>query len=551
MIEPAALARDQEFTVDASVGGRWRGKQVNIVDPTRSAIVVWEESVYSDNPLNKGGDYQLHVAEPFMRLDNIDYKFEEFPNQLQVEGHNKTVTKHRVSLMQVAPLGLLVSAPDKLTDEARLAYLEAHLATDADRQVLLQYYWASGIQLNQLVRCREYLKKSLAVRPVDVDWHRSYQATAQWSGDQGSLLPEYDAMLAKDPGNPDLLYLRGRIEPYGVDSAKFFDAALQKVPNHGFIWAAKAYQLVGAGKFDEGLAAIEKAIATDNDHGEWKAIRRNALQALGRHDQVIRELEQKGPENDGSEWSKYPLVIDALLAQGKVDEAKAKYEKLVEIIDRDMPGDPLQLKSKGQLTLFAASKNYGELRTAAAQSSDPLVRSAWSFTANLCDGRLDEAATDVQSIPLKVRGIDVVCLSIAWRNAHKEQEAQTSLKQAIELLSEGSSNHQIVAGWLRDPPVDLETLLPKLTDLAFEPDDKAIVLLALAGSNRSKGDKLIEFAKRLNAWPSNHNAFVEATLAAMRRSCSGRFIRRRRRCRLRASAPAARFQFDARPTGGS
>ena len=84
------------------------------------------------------------------------------------------------------------------------------------------------------------------------------------------------------------------------------------------------------------------------------------------------------------------------------------------------------------------------------------------------------------------------------------------------MLSQGSSNYQIVADWLREPPADLQALLPKLEDLAFEPDDKAIVLLALAGINREQGKSLIEFAQRLNAWPSKHNEFVNASIAAMR-----------------------------------
>ena len=68
---------------------------------------------------------------------------------------------------------------------------------------------------------------------------------------------------------------------------------------------------------------------------------------------------------------------------------------------------------------------------------------------------------------------------------------------------------------MREPPADLSMLLPKVTELVLEPDDKAIVLLALAESNRAGTDKLIEFAKHLNAWPSNHNDFVDATLSAM------------------------------------
>jgi hypothetical protein len=161
------------------------------------------------------------------------------------------------------------------------------------------------------------------------------------------------------------------------------------------------------------------------------------------------------------------------------------------------------------------SKKYDELRAAADQAGEPLVRTAWRFTANLYGGHLEEAEADLQALPAKIRGMDALCLSIAWRNAHRDDKADECLKEAIQLLSDGSPEHQIVAGWLREPPADLTSLLPKITDLSFEPDDKVIVLLALASGNRPGREQLVEFAKRLNAWPGNRNAFVEATLAAM------------------------------------
>jgi len=516
VIEPAALAREEAITIPSGVIGRWGGGQVNIADPTRSAIVVWEESVYAEDARDQSADFKVHVGEPFSTFDHIDYKFEQFPHTVRVEGRTKSATKHRVGIMNWSPVQLLMGMPEAITDDARMDYLESHLATDDGRAALLQYYWAAGIQLNQLDRCREYLKKSLDERPVDIEWHRSYQSSSQWSGKQEELAPEYDTMLAKDLGNPDLLYLRGRIESYSADSENFFDEVLRKDPQHGYTWAAKAYQFVSAGKFEEGLAAIEKAIAANSDRGEWKATRRNTLQALGRHDQVIRELEEKEPQNDEADWVTYPLLIDVLLAQGKIAEANEKYAQLVESLDRDMPGDPLQLKLKGQLVLLMTSKKYDELRSLAAQANEPMVRSAWSFIANLGAGQLDDAAADTQALPLKIRSIDLLCLSIAWRNAHKEPEAQASLQKAIELMAEGPNQYQIVAGWLREPPADLSTLLPQVTELVLEPDDKAIVLLALAGSNRPGTDKLIESAKHLNAWPSNHNDFVDVALSAMR-----------------------------------
>lgn len=158
VIEPAVLARDQEFTIDSSITGRWGSGQVNIADPTQSAILLWEEAVYAEFPGGPGGDEKPHVAEPFLTLDSIDYKFEEFPREVRVEGHNNKVTKRRVGLEKIPPLELLVKAPELLTGESRMGYLEAHLATGADRDVLLKYYREAATEQNQLPRYEKFVK---------------------------------------------------------------------------------------------------------------------------------------------------------------------------------------------------------------------------------------------------------------------------------------------------------------------------------------------------------------------------------------------------------
>ena len=517
VVEPAALARDEEFTMKGSILGRWQGNQVSIADPTRSAVISWEESIYAARPRDQGSDFKLHAGEPFAQFDNIDYKFAEFPNQLQVEGGSKTVTKHRVGLVKMTPIELLVNAPDALPGDAKLAFIESHLAADENLDLLLQYYWQVAVEQNQVARCRDYLKKSLSARPVNRDWHRAYQTAAETSGESASLAPDYDAMLAKDPGNADLLYLRGRVEPFGSGSLQFFDAALEKDPHHNFTWAAKAFLLGSTGEFEQALVAIEKAIEADKDRSELKDSRNQILQALGRSDQVAEESRMKTKsDNDGPGWAHYSDLITVLAFQGKLAEAETALTEYSAAIDREWPEDPLQLKLKCRATNLLMAKKYGELQAAIAELKNPLLRSAWNFTMHLCEGKPNDAATDLASAPPASRGFDELSLSIAWRNAHNPAAAQECLKRAISAISSGTAEQKIAAQWLQKPPADLDELLPKLTDLTLAPDDKVIVLLALAEPGRRGREKLIAFAEKLSVWPSARHAFVENSLAAAR-----------------------------------
>ncbi len=517
VIEPAVLARDEQFTIPASIWGRWRGREVNLVDPTHSAAIVWEESVYAKNPRDQSGRFQLHAAEPFLNLADIDYKFEQFPRRLQVEGGTRKVVKHRVGMETAAPLEIIVGAPDALTGARRLDYLEAHLATAPTRDAtLLHYYWQAVIEQQQIARCRDFLKRFLDLRPVDVEWHRVYQSAADLAGQPTQLAAEYDAMIAKEPESADLLYLRGRIEPYGADSRRFYDAALRKDPNHSFTLSASAFLLSSTGQFEEALAAFEKAIASDPQRGDAKGLRRQALLGLGRQEQVIRELREQIKPVGETHWENYPDLIHALAYQGNLAEANRVLAEFGGILDREWPQDPLQLKLKSRLYVLFEAKKYDELRAAAGEVRDQSERSAWVFTSYLCEGRPQDAATAVESLPMTTRGISYLCLSIAERNAQRDDQSKQWLQRAIDAFASGTGEERIVAQWLNHPPADLSQLLPKITDIALEPDDKAVVLLALAGTKGSGSEQLIALAERLNAWPSSRQTFVKTTLAAMR-----------------------------------
>jgi tetratricopeptide (TPR) repeat protein len=108
VIEPAALAREQEFTIASSISGRWRGKQLNVVDPTCSAILLWERSVYALNRVDQTYESKIHVGEPYYSFDRIDYKFMPFPDSLRAEGRNAKLTKQRVGIEQAEPMQLLL-----------------------------------------------------------------------------------------------------------------------------------------------------------------------------------------------------------------------------------------------------------------------------------------------------------------------------------------------------------------------------------------------------------------------------------------------------------
>lgn len=516
VIEPAALAREEQFTMDDGIIGRWSGSNVEVVDPSRSAVVVWEESIYSRQAGGGGGDFRLHVGEPYLRLEDIDYKFEEFPAQIKSEGHREKIAKHRVRLEAVTPLQLVINAPEALAGQYGLDYLEAHLATTEDRRDLANHYLVAAMKAEQMDRCRDFFKKGLDSQPVDVDWHRAYQTIAEASGRGEELKSEYDALVAKNPDSADLQYLRGRVEPFGADCAPYFEAALKQDPQHNFTLASQSFRRSAAGEFEDALAVIDRAIEVHPARVELRDQRGQILHSLGRHDEVVEEIRRQIAATEGAAWGLHLQLIDALCTQSDAAAAERAAEEFAQIVDRDWPEDPMQLKLKGQMTAMLAARKFAELQSAVAGLKEASQQAGWTFLIGLCEGRTEDAAAALESFPASSRGISYLALSIAERNQPGGDGEPKSLQKAIDAMAAGNQEERIAAKWLEKPPADSSQLVMHLADLSMTPDDKLIVVLALAAAAGENRAELMALAEKLSKWPSARRPFTNMVMETMR-----------------------------------
>ena len=262
---PKAIAPGSEpvdFTIASGWWERFFREPAYVIDPSRSAFLIWQETTYSAKPQNGnlgGESFALHIAQPFTTYADVDFLFQPFPAEVKVSDRTREVKKTRVGLEVVTPAYLPQQNFDQHTLEEWLGYLERHMSVSPTDHMLLGSYTLLASQHDQWDRCLKFLRSRLGDRPVNVEWHRAYQQSSELAGQADGLAAEYDDYLKQDPNNSNMLYLRGRL----------------------------------CGRVSETLAYLDRAIAQD-DKNKWRSSQK-AIRCLRKAGLTKRKPRPKRP----------------------------------------------------------------------------------------------------------------------------------------------------------------------------------------------------------------------------------------------------------------
>ncbi len=340
VIKPSDLVEPVEFRMETSWFSRFFAKPVFVLDPARSAVVCWEEAVYSERPNQDGGDIKVSMGQSYAFYDDVDYVFEDFPHEIRVE-NDKTTSKTRVAMYTENPLDVLMDERCSLNGDEKLQFLETRLVTAPGDQHIFGVYAYLAQRDNALPRAVSFLESRLNQRPVSVEWHRTYQTIRELTGNFDDLVASYDKMLAADPDNSRLLYLRGRLEPLMDKAIAFYERAIVADESNSYAWSAKAWHLLTAGEFAAGIIACDKSLAIRTDRVDVDMTRRALLLAMKQYNSIEQELNQV-VKDEPLNVSAAVLMAKVLTLQGRDDEASKVKADLVAAA-RSRSADPAQV----------------------------------------------------------------------------------------------------------------------------------------------------------------------------------------------------------------
>jgi len=370
-----------------------------VINPDKMALVIWEQTEYVKGPdpnSKKEMPFQLHVGQLCYTFKGVDYRFEDFPREIRVKGGSRPLKKSRVyHEVSIPPAQAMAWIRETAGDEASDAFVRRLVASNPTNDLYLPLLSISSKPAEAIA----LMRTRLADRPVLVEWHRMYQELCERYEPKHDLETEYRAYFEKDNADNTLRYLLGRVVENDDESDKLFQQAASGNDPCPEAFGALAYGALTSGRFEEALAAWDKALALRPGKSSFTSGRTQALLGLGRYGDLLQTVQagrKKQPLNlqlaaeeielrmrQGDKNGARQIITDYVAAvKQKFDpEQAASWESYLEAMYRYSDGDvdgygERMLQSGAYEYKFETAISLGKVEEAIAAAKDHAGRTA-------------------------------------------------------------------------------------------------------------------------------------------------------------------------------
>jgi tetratricopeptide (TPR) repeat protein len=502
LLEPKLPGADP-FDIDIAQSwfARFRSKPGFVIDPSRTAVVVYSNVPYSETPMpGTISKDTYHAGEGLVQYPHVDHRFEELPKQVDL-GNSHVVYRTQLSTEEINPLYLEGNTSGDMKSLCAMAM--RRLTADPRDTALLEQLAANMISSQQTAPLAEFVRTHLADDPPLITWHRVYQ---NLPGDHKKLIEEYDRLLAAHPQSGDYLYLRGRISDSASEALLLYDRAIAADPNCMFAYLAKSLQWKSHGKYAEAAELLATA---------WRRLHSDAATSLKPHEAAYfrsrigeERLESlisagKYAEFDSVEKEtrsllgrseESPLVYLSLLRQGNAEAIGLHRGAVSNRLARLAAQSPLLFASQ-RLTSAMYESDLASMRTAAMQMPEPPRQQLLDSIA-FDEGTENECKTVLGSSNEITLILQKLLTSLRCRDLN--QPFEESRNEAIKLMQSGGAAPVALASIFQKSPA---ATIEEVDDVFLEDRERGIILIALAYENPPQKEAMLRYAKRLLTIP--------------------------------------------------
>lgn len=498
-------ALDEEFDIDVSTGywTRWLSYPAWVLNVGGAAQVLSETHHYAENPAPSESVYS--AGENLVFVPHVDYLFEQAPSQLRVEGKSTEVVKQQLSVTNEPTNDIMQYVFRETSPEAALRYAESRLTIDPSDAGLLELYTAAATQVGAAERAKKFLQQGFEARPVSVPWHRMYQDSHVSVAEKNELIQQYDALLAAEPNNGELLYLRGRITPEHDPEREYYLRSISADPQLNYPWNALGYQACTMGEWKECKDYIQKALDLNADEGVL-ATQHMARLGLHEEDELIAEHTAKlaalSPQDS---FPTVTLLTQTLVAKGDLARAKQEVDDWEAKVQ---PGDAARTHLqdyRGMLELMAGDLSSVEQRVSAGTAGPEL-----KFIYLLSAGKPGDAAGDAAYAEHVQDPWNALAVGLSFELAGQPDVAKIWRLKAADSLASLDFDEARAAELLRadGPPAP-----GAFEEISLLPPEKALLIAALAARFPEQHSELAPLAEHFDVQPSGFRPLVRQAIA--------------------------------------
>lgn len=154
--------RELELDISSKISDLASNDIAYVINPNGAGIISWEEVVYSTNPNLNAGSYEFHTGEEIKVYRDIDYAFEDPPEEIEIDSHKSQVTKICLSFVDADPMigsTLLMIYPDGHTQESELNYMESQIRSNYVNEEYMMLYDSLSSAYGNGKRAEKFLKE--------------------------------------------------------------------------------------------------------------------------------------------------------------------------------------------------------------------------------------------------------------------------------------------------------------------------------------------------------------------------------------------------------
>lgn len=474
-----------DFDIRSKYMDRWFNDSVWVINPRGAGIILFEHVVYTRD----GGEpntFDYRYGKTVEYFPDVSHPFTPVPQSLQLSSSNPRAVRTHIELTSKGPIDAFYALNGRRRRGEAIRLAKWRLSTADDGEMLQA--WISTAKTNELPEINGFIAQHLADRPVRIELHRMYQTISGKRTDE--IRDLYNQMLATEPLNPDLLYLRGRAADDNSEGRSYFKKALGIDPKHAYATYALAYDECAAARWETAKPMLDTCMQLQPDNKTFE--RQWQIACLATHafeplEQSLRAELRRDPVDPKAAW----YLCETLIAEGKTGDAESVIDGVnracLARFKKPVPEIINSLRSR----LLYANADYTGLEKLSLQdrSDTAFVAKIWALVEN---GHPDAA---LKTVPEKeeIDPFFYLTLSLAADVNGDATAAQQWRAQATKLLL--AAHNDKVAALLKN---ETEITIDTIEKLIMSPSDKAVLLLNLAQQHPDKRVELCNAARKFN-----------------------------------------------------